>query len=171
MDFNRKHYYALLGSILAALLLSIISFLTELYPHQKELVFIDNVKLYNNFHMVSDLSNENDPQLEKGKTKLDSLYAIYTIHKEQNNLKKAASLKSAIKEQDFGLRRLKESHAHQVSKVVWDRLNQYVKEYAEQKNYQIVFGTQGNGNIMFAESGIDITDDLLDYANSKYEGS
>jgi len=50
-------------------------------------------------------------------------------------------------------------------------LNQYIKEYGESKQYKVVLGTQGNGNVMYAQKGIDITAEVLIYSNEKYEGN
>ncbi|BDD12872.1 hypothetical protein FUAX_53040 (plasmid) [Fulvitalea axinellae] len=53
---------------------------------------------------------------------------------------------------------------------IWKRLNGYVKEYGEEKGYRFIFGTQGSGNLMYARTEDDITDQVLEYANGKYEG-
>jgi len=172
MNLNRKHYYLLLGTGVAALLMSAMSFITDLNnSKEKSLVYIDNVRLFNNFNMALDISKQKNPQLENAKKKLDSLYTIYQIYREQDNVKNASALESIIREQDLGFRQISQNHTQEMSTKIWDRLNQYVKEYAELNEYEIVFGTRGDGNIMFARNGTDITAQLLAYANAKYEGS
>ncbi|MFD2561879.1 OmpH family outer membrane protein [Aquimarina rubra] len=121
--------------------------------------------------MSKDLGKINNDKITKQKKKLDSLYTIYSIFKEQNNTEKTTVLETQLRSEDQELRKMNEYFSKEVSQQVWNRLNQYIKEYGEANQYKIILGTQGNGNIMFAQDGIDITETVLEYANTKYEGN
>lgn len=54
--------------------------------------------------------------------------------------------------------------------LIWDRINTYVSEYGEENSYQYIFGANGDGSIMYADSGSDITTDVIQYINQRYEG-
>nr|WP_298320900.1 OmpH family outer membrane protein [uncultured Aquimarina sp.] len=138
---------------------------------ESNIVYVDNVTLFNGFNMSKDLGKINNEKITKQKKKLDSLYTIYSIFKEQKNTEKATSLEIQLRSEDQELRKINEYFSNDVSQQVWNRLNQYIKEYGEANEYKIILGTQGNGNIMFAENGIDITEKILEYANNKYEGN
>ena len=56
------------------------------------------------------------------------------------------------------------------NKQVWKQLNQYVQEYGEQQGYQYIYGTKGDGNLMYAQASEDITEQIVAYANARYEG-
>lgn len=58
----------------------------------------------------------------------------------------------------------------QVSQQVWNRLNVYIKEYGLKNDFTYIFGTQGGGNVMYAKEALDVTEELLEYVNAKYEG-
>lgn len=51
------------------------------------------------------------------------------------------------------------------------QLNQYVKDFGKAYQYTYIFGTGGNGSLMYAnESEEDITKKVLEYINKKYNG-
>ncbi len=138
---------------------------------ESNIVYVDNVTLFNGFNMSKDLGKINNEKITKQKKKLDSLYTIYSIFKEQKNTEKATALENQLRSEDQELRKINEYFSNEMSQQVWNRLNQYIKEYGEANQYKIILGTQGNGNIMFAQDGVDITTTVLEYANSKYEGN
>lgn len=50
------------------------------------------------------------------------------------------------------------------------QLNQYVKNYGEAYHYTYIFGTGGNGTLMFADENENLTEDVIKYINEKYNG-
>ncbi|WP_299254033.1 OmpH family outer membrane protein [uncultured Aquimarina sp.] len=138
---------------------------------ESTIAYVDNVTLFNGFNMSKDLGKINNGKIIKQKKKLDSLYTIYSIFKEQKNTEKATTLETQLRLEDQELRKINEYFSKEVSQQVWNRLNQYIKDYGEANKHEIILGTQGNGNIMFAQDGIDITEMVLEYANTKYEGN
>lgn len=121
--------------------------------------------------MSKDLGKVNNKKIDLQRKKLDSLYTVYSIFSEQKNQEKAKETEIILKKEDLELRRMNEYFSNEVSQQVWNRLNTYVEEYGKTKKHTIILGTQGNGNIMFAKEGIDITKEVLEYANNKYEGN
>jgi outer membrane protein len=53
---------------------------------------------------------------------------------------------------------------------VLEQINSFVKAYAEAHGYDMVYGTTSDGNILYGEPGLDITDDLLKELNAHYYG-
>ena len=49
-------------------------------------------------------------------------------------------------------------------------INDFVKEYGEQKGYRIIFGATGGGTIMYAQEGSDLTDEVLEELNAQFTG-
>lgn len=66
------------------------------------------------------------------------------------------SLKNKIYEEDKAL-----------TKVVMDKVNDYLKRYGEKMNYSIILGSQ-NGNIVYAKEGLDITEEVIQGLNEEY---
>jgi outer membrane protein len=136
-----------------------------------DIVYVDNVKLFNGFNMSKDLGKINNEKITKQKKKLDSLYTIYSILREQENKEKTQELEVQLRTEDQELKKMNEYLSKDISQKVWNRLNQYVKEYGIANQCKVILGTQGVGNIMYAQEEIDITTRVLEYANTKYEGN
>ena len=169
MSLTVKHYYALLGISLSSLILSLVFLVTHFrHDTKRDLVYVDNIRLFNEFQMFRDLIG-NNTTIDTHKKGLDSLYSLYSVERELNNVDKAAQIEKEIRDRDHDLKTLRDNHSRLVGQKVWNKLNEYIQEYADLQGFTIVFGTQGNGNIMFAGEGMDITTAVLDYANQKYQ--
>ncbi|MCW3084173.1 MAG: hypothetical protein JWP12_1539 [Bacteroidetes bacterium] len=55
-------------------------------------------------------------------------------------------------------------------KEILAQLNQYVKNYGEENKYAYIFGSDGNGSLMYANEGDNITKEVIIYINNKYKG-
>lgn len=53
---------------------------------------------------------------------------------------------------------------------IWTQLNQYISDYGKDKGYTYIFGADGGGAVMYADDGVDITEEVIVYVNGKYEG-
>jgi outer membrane protein len=60
--------------------------------------------------------------------------------------------------------------SNQYDRQIIDQLNQYVKDYGAEKGYSYIFGNDGSGSLMFADTKNDITGDVAKYINKKYNG-
>ncbi|MBR1809762.1 MAG: OmpH family outer membrane protein [Paludibacteraceae bacterium] len=49
-----------------------------------------------------------------------------------------------------------------------DTLDNYLKEYNADGKYQIIFANQANDNVLIAQPGFDITDEVIDALNKRY---
>lgn len=63
-----------------------------------------------------------------------------------------------------------QEESEMVSSVL-EQINSFVRTYAEQHGYTMVYGTTANGNILYGDLGLDITDDLLEALNAEYYGN
>lgn len=57
-----------------------------------------------------------------------------------------------------------------MTQTVINDINDYVKAYGKSHDHPIIFGAQGNGNIMYAHEGTDLTDKILEGLNKQYHG-
>ena len=56
------------------------------------------------------------------------------------------------------------------TQTVINDINEYVKEFGEKHSYPIIFGASGSGNIMYANEGADLTNEILIGLNAEFEG-
>lgn len=59
----------------------------------------------------------------------------------------------------------------QVIDSIVTKVKNFVKDYGEENNYTYIFGSNESANIMYAEEGLDITDEILEKLNSSYEAN
>ncbi|RED45642.1 OmpH family outer membrane protein [Seonamhaeicola aphaedonensis] len=167
MDKNKLHTTINSIFILAIAAFGIIYYLTNTNEH---IVYVDYAKLFNGFNMTRDISAAEKQKMEIQRKTLDSLYTVLrsTNHTETDSHK---NLQQEIAQKSKAYQEAQNTSYQNLNSKVWDRLNTYVNEYANHKDLKIVLGANGNGNVMFGKTDLDITDDLLRYANEKYEGN
>ena len=63
-----------------------------------------------------------------------------------------------------------EKEIGEYNKQIWNQINQYVKDYGKEKGYEFILGASGDGTIMYSNDANNITEDVIQYINNKYEG-
>jgi outer membrane protein len=58
----------------------------------------------------------------------------------------------------------------QYDKEVISQLNQYIKDFGTSNGYSYIYGSDGNGSLMFAEEKNNVTAKVIDFVNKKYKG-
>lgn len=134
-----------------------------------KVVYIDNVVLFSKFNMTKDIKTIEEKKLKKFRKEIDSLYAIYQNIKNKKGAK-AKSLEGQLDAAGKKIHETQENYTKNLTQQVWNRLNNYIEEYAKKNNYEIILGTQGNGTIMYAKSIRDVTNAVLQFCNTSYEG-
>ncbi|ELR69991.1 outer membrane protein (OmpH-like) [Fulvivirga imtechensis AK7] len=59
---------------------------------------------------------------------------------------------------------------HEMMASVLNQVNSFIEDYAEQKGYDIIFGTTKDGSILYGNEHLDITDQVLKEINKRYKG-
>ena len=158
----------LINSLLLIITICTSLFIYFQYKNQQDLVYIDNIKLFNAFKMTKEIKSIEEAKINKEGKQIDSLYVkLQSI----TDKKEASNLQQQITYRSKAFQELQDNYTQNLSQNVWNRLNVYIKEYAEMNNLKIILGTSGNGNIMYAQEGIDITSQILEFSNQKYEGN
>lgn len=167
----KKELIVIAITISVAIFLGVFS-IFKLNTNQNKIVYINNVKIFNGFSMSIDMGKKYKTEIKNSQKSFDSLLNVYKIVKENSKQKeKIASLEEQLRLKDLNIKEQERYLTNDVSQQVWDRLNVYIKDFGEKNNYQFIIGTQGNGNIMYAdEEKLDVTSKLLEFANLKYEG-
>lgn len=141
--------------------------------------YVDNVKLFNEFKMKKEIEVKLNTRDDFQKNVMDSLLAIIKVleRKKANSglSAKELDLLDYQKNRYLGQREEFEKSSatlvQQYDNQIWTRLNQYIKEFGAQNNYHLILGTKGDGNVMYADTNRDLTEEVLKYANQKYTGN
>src|SRR6185369_13031260 len=55
-----------------------------------------------------------------------------------------------------------------LTKKVLDKVNDQIKKYGKEKGYRIILAATQYGNIVYAEDGMDVTDEVLKVLNNEF---
>ena len=150
--------------------------------NSNELVYVDVNKLlegYERTAMERAAFNEKATTL---RANVDSLLAqwqqeLKDYERERANMtKKELELKQELlgnKQQQISnyqqaIQQQIEEEDQKVTQTVINDINDHVKEYGERHGHRIIFGASGNGSIMYAEDGADLTEKVLEGLNAQY---
>ncbi|MEM6720936.1 MAG: OmpH family outer membrane protein [Bacteroidota bacterium] len=148
-----------------------------------ELVYVDVNKLLEGYKRTEVVRKDLQEKTTLLKTNIDSLVADF-----QNQLKLYEKDRVAMSEKEqklqeellSGKQQQINSYRQSVQKqfqqedqkatqTVINDINDYVNEYGKKHGYRIIFGAGGNGNIMYAENGTDLTEAVLEGLNTEFE--
>ena len=153
---------------------------TAIYYSTKstKVVYVDLNKAYSEFKMTKELDAKLTLTEQNRKNILDSLkFKFELVTRQLNNDMKNTELQkqySMIRE-EYSLRQQQlttdqDEQTKQYNDQIFKQINQYVQDYRKEKGYDIVLGASGNGAVMSADEKFDITSDMVNYMNEKYQG-
>ncbi len=87
--------------------------------------------------------------------------------KRENYLQK---LQDNLKNYMISISKMEKEEDEKMTQAVLNQINSYAEEYGKQNGYDFILGTTISGNILYGDSGLDITDKLLDAFNNAYIG-
>jgi|SRR6185295_17802958 len=116
--------------------------------HQRDKVLDSSKFELNNLLKRIDAENKKNPKtLEEFDKKKEQFYQTKNSFEEEN-------------------RKLSQDFDEQIL----TQLNQYVKDYGIQEHYDLLFGNDGNGSLMFATDELNRTKEVLQFINQRYNG-
>ena len=155
--------------ILNLFLISIIViFIFLTFNSQPKVVYVDNVKIFNDFNMTKELKLSGEKEFNSRKTYLDSLSSKLQSSEIPPQEKKILMQEFIQKKEE--LEQFNQIFASEQSSKIWARIKSYTTEFSKENKYKLIIGSENKSNVLFADEDIDVTDDLLTYINKKYEG-
>lgn len=165
-------------TILAFVAISAISIAIYHLCFEQKHAFIDIPKVFNGF----DMKNEMQKKLKQTETLrmkiIDSLSLELQVisnrlkaEPKNNELMAAFDAKRQFyfKTQE----RIEQDNAaltDQYDKQILEQMSTYIMEYGKKNGYDFIYGSSGNGALMFANEQYNISDDIILFINSKYKG-
>jgi len=163
-----KNNFKTLTFVNIIVILLIIGFLLfdKIFTNEK-IVYVDNQKLFDNFQMTKDLKKMGETEFNLKKKEIDSLYLrVQGDLGESENESLMKLLISKREEFDY----FNQTYASSEAMKIWNRIDSYVVKFSEEKKYKIIIGADSKRDVLFADKEIDVTQELIDYINTKYEG-
>lgn len=139
--------------------------------------YVDLNRLYNEFEYRKILESQLKKSLSVEQQRLDSLgLEIETFERKaqsvqitESQAQSYYSLKSRFNDHQHDFNEMEQELVEQYDAKLWSQLNQYVKDYCSANEVDFLFGANGSGVIMYADSSLDVTDNLIEYANRRFQ--
>lgn len=144
------------------LILTVIVYL-YLQTASTQAVYVLNNELFAKFKGTQELQAKLKTLRERNTAEVDSLIEIG-----QRNLNNREVL-DAITRQQERMQLDEQQVSEQYTVDIWKRINAYMKEFGKENGYRIVFGATGDGTIMYAEDALNVTEEAVEFINSRYQ--
>jgi outer membrane protein len=146
---------------------------------EKKVGFVKIQQVFVGFTYKKELENNLKAVSLKRKNLLDSLELELNILSKQLNIEKTKDSKKVAefetkKEVYFNKKKSfeedNERMVKQYDENIVKQLNQYVKDYGEKNKYQFIYGADGSGSLMYADTTYDLTNKIIAYVNERFSG-
>jgi outer membrane protein len=138
--------------------------------NNKKVYVVDTIVLFNAFKMKADLEKSYEPKLMALKMQCDSIKALISHQQGSGNgvvhpdLLKNYEHSLQVFEYEFN------DCNDKVNTQVWKRLNTIIEAYGKAKKAKVIIGGNGMGTVLYSDEDVNITKEVIEYANKKYEG-
>jgi outer membrane protein len=137
---------------------------------QQKMPYVDSQRVFSEFEMSKELKAQLETAVNQRKYVLDSLKQPLGGDLSQVNPNYVAYLRENIERKEQEFTEANQALAQSYDQQIWTRINQYAKEFGQMHGYEYVFGADGTGTLMYANSSLDLTDDFVRYINQQYTG-
>ena len=148
-----------------------------IYYSIPKIAYVDSELVFNEFKLKKELEQDLE-KIKSGKlAALDSikfdLQLKYSAAANTKNEKEMLEYK--MYEQQYFLKEKQYNNeydiqAAQYTKEIWKQLNQYVNEFGVENGYTYIYGLRGDGELMYGKPDKNISKELIQAINQKYEG-
>ena len=150
--------------------------------NQTKIAYINVEDLMKDYNATKELEEKLKSRQEEMTKALDSIGAPFQLKVQEyyQNANKMSAQKKAETEQalqqEQQILQARQQQAGQalqlenqtLSEALTKKVDSFVADYAKAKGIQLVFGTSGNGTVMYGDDKLDVTSDILDILNDNY---
>jgi outer membrane protein len=169
----------ILISLLILLVLACCAFTYWDHLHRSKQGFIIVSEVFNQFDMKKDSERHFTLVKNRRQKILDSMAFDLRLLAKKIDAQKAKNKEDVdsynLKREDFyrHQKTFEEDNKQLTSQYdseIFTQINQYVKDFSKENSYQLVFGSDGNGSLMYGEDQLNLTKEVIEYINKKYKG-
>jgi outer membrane protein len=144
-----------------------------------KMAFVKFNEVYEGFELTKQLSKKLDDSENYTKNILDSIeFTLKAMQVRIMNSKNSDRLlvdEFEVNKENYYLKKdqLTEANiqmANQFNEQIRNQLNQYISDYSKKEGYTYVFGVDGQGSIMYGDESENITKEVIEYINTKFQG-
>jgi outer membrane protein len=130
-----------------------------------EIVYVNSVKLFEEFKMKTEYDKVLERDLKAEAMLVDSIQTIMnhtTDSMEMYRLRKDYYIAEKLFNDKF------EKLSATYTASVTERLDEYIKKYAIQKEVKMIV-SGNNGGVIYVDETVDLTDELIQFANKEFD--
>ena len=153
--------------------------------NEQKTAYVDTTKIVQEYKEMKDVEAEFTSKSDSVRKQLDSVARVFQqeVQAYQTEMNSMSESQRKEKEQELMQKQqmlqqqqqMQSNRLREQSNVVMDsivkKIKDYVKDYGKDNGYTYIFGSNESANIMYAEEGLDITQDVLKKMNEDYGGS
>ncbi len=161
-----------LAIALVALGFSLYGFLGDSKAEPASTVYLDNQRVFSQFAATKEAQKELNSLQLRQQYILDSL-AVQIKAMQSSSEPNGRDLTFQQEYYQKVLMDFQTAYAEkdrESSAQIWGRLNEYIYQFGRDNGYQYIFGANGSGTIMYADSLQNVTDQVIEFVNQRYEG-
>lgn len=135
------------------------------------IAFVNLPQVFNEFQLKKDLEKKLNVELNTKSKLIDSLKLTLGRMplKTQTDFEKVSYERQNIIQTANALDIDQQKKTQEFNSQVYERLNRYIKMYANEHRYDFILGAEGSGVLMAADESKDLTKEVITYINQKYE--
>lgn len=151
--------------------------------NEQKTAYVDTTRLIQEYSEMQEIEAEFTTKSDRVKSELDSVARGFQMEVQEYQTNMNSMTTAQRQETEERLMRKQQSiqqqqqqmgnQLRQESDVVIDsivgKVKEYVKEYGKENGYTYIFGSNESANIMYAEDGLDITEEVLEKLNASYK--
>ncbi len=170
--------------IITSIILIVLTLGVSIYNllNNPKIAYVRNQELVYGFEGMKDANRKFEAETKGWTMTIDSLEKNFHLQVSKYNStyteldeKERKEFEERLQNQKNQVLKLKENVSKkmeekdlEITQRVLDQINSFVQEYARKHGYKLIMGTTSDGNLMFADESLDITNDVLNELNYKY---
>jgi outer membrane protein len=151
---------------------------------QKKIGIVQLDKLVYEFKGMKEASERYSLKMKKWELESDSLenrlkelyrqIQLDSINKDNAKLERDTKVflmfRQSYMEYSQNIQQNAQEEDKQMTTGVMNQINDYIKKYAEEKGFDVIFCNNQGQSVGYAKENMDVTKDVLDFANAQYSG-
>lgn len=134
--------------------------------NQPDIVYFKSQELFNAYSGTKYYQEKLAAEESSIQKELDSLQQILGANADDPNFQTAIG---KFRSRQQALQNAYQARSDQYTNQLWQQINSYVADYGRSRGVRFVLGATGNGMLMYADDETDVTEELTNYINARYE--
>ena len=147
------------------------------WQQQPQIGYVKNSDLFSSFNGTKELERKLEQNTAQQKAQIDSLYLNISMLREQFNTGEQSVLNELKQKEQIWIQLNQQYNdeyqqkSQEYTSQIWDQINQYILEFGKEYKFDYIHGANGDGGLMYGSEQEDLTKEIIEYVNKKYEGN